>query len=102
VQRATAALQAWLDAGADPAFATLFEAFRDTAVAPDAGLPDTGVGLELERQLSPVFVAGDRYGTRATTLIALDRDGGGCIIERRFGRHGASAGQTVMRMLGDG
>jgi uncharacterized protein with NRDE domain len=42
----------------------------------------------MERQLSPVFVRGARYGTRATTLIALDRDGGGCIVERRFGPGG--------------
>src|SRR6185312_9276612 len=49
----------------------LFDAFTDETPAPDAALPDTGVGIELERKLSPVFVRGERYGTRATTLIAL-------------------------------
>jgi uncharacterized protein with NRDE domain len=101
VRRATAALQSWMDAGADTTVATLFEAFRDVAVAPDDDLPDTGIGLVLERQLSPVFVSGARYGTRATTLIALNRAGGGCIIERRFGPHGAPAGQTTLRMLAE-
>lgn len=99
VRRATAALQAWMDAGSESDFARLLDAFRDSAPAPDEDLPDTGVGLELERQLSPVFVAGYRYGTRATTLIALDREGGGCIIERRFGQYGVPAGQTLMRVL---
>ncbi|HET7930361.1 MAG TPA: NRDE family protein [Rhodanobacteraceae bacterium] len=99
LKRATAALQTWMDAGAVTDFASLFEAFRDAAVAPDADLPDTGVGLELERELSPVFVAGRRYGTRATTLIVLDREGGGVIVERRYGPYGAAAGQIMQRVL---
>ena len=60
-------------------FARLFDAFTDATPAPDAALPDTGVGIELERKLSPVFVRGEGYGTRATTIIALSRDGGGVI-----------------------
>jgi uncharacterized protein with NRDE domain len=96
VQRATAALRGWLDAGHDD-FAPLFDALAEETVAPDAELPDTGVGIELERQLSPLFVRGEHYGTRATTLIALDHDGGGCIIERRFGPRGMEQGQTALR-----
>lgn len=96
LRRATSVLSGWLDAGVDE-FATLFDPFADETAAPDAELPDTGVGIELERQLSPVFVRGARYGTRATTLIAVDRNGGGCIIERRFGPDGVPQGQTVLR-----
>jgi uncharacterized protein with NRDE domain len=95
LQRATRALRDWLDAGAT-GFEPLFEAFADTTPATDAELPDTGVGLEMERVLSPVFVRGNRYGTRATTLIALDRAGGGCIIENRFGPNGVPQGRTTM------
>jgi uncharacterized protein with NRDE domain len=94
VQRVTAALRDWLAAGSDD-FASLFEALADETVPPDAALPDTGVGLELERRLGPVFVRGDRYGTRATTLIALERGGGGCIVEHRFGPNGVPAGRSV-------
>lgn len=96
VQRVSAALQAWLAAGRDD-FAPLFVAFADESSPPDAALPDTGVGLELERRLAPVFVRGAHYGTRATTLIALDRDGNGCIIEQRFGPHGVPLGRNVFR-----
>lgn len=99
VQQATLALQAWLAAGVVGDFAPLFDAFHDATMAPDAALPDTGVGLQLERELSPVFVAGHRYGTRATTLIALERGGGGVIVERRYGPHGAGLGQTALRAL---
>ncbi|MGH8215759.1 MAG: NRDE family protein [Rhodanobacteraceae bacterium] len=94
--RATAALRGWLDVGVDD-FAVLLDAFMDETIAPDKALPDTGVGIDMERQLSPVFVRGARYGTRATTLIALECDGGGCIIERRFGPGGVPQGETTLR-----
>ncbi|HET9818929.1 MAG TPA: NRDE family protein [Rhodanobacteraceae bacterium] len=96
VRRATSTLRDWLDAGVDE-FGALLDAFTDETVAPDGALPDTGVGIDLERQLSPMFVRGVRYGTRATTLIALDHAGGGCIVERRFGPAGVPAGQTALR-----
>lgn len=95
VRRATAALRGWLDAGTQD-FAPLFDAFADETPAPNPELPDTGVGIELERRLSPMFVRGPRYGTRATTLIALDRAGGGCIVERRFGPDGVAQGESTI------
>lgn len=96
VQRATAALRDWLDSGSED-FDPLFTALADETIAPDAGLPETGIGIERERQLSPLFVRGSVYGTRATTLIALDRSGGGRIIERRFGPQGVAQGQTTLQ-----
>lgn len=95
VRRVKDALRHWLTAGGG-AFDPLFRALGDETAAPDAALPDTGVGLALERQLSPVFVRGERYGTRASTLIALDGTGSGCIIEHRFGPGGAPEGETTM------
>lgn len=99
VGRAVAALRAWLAADTGD-FAALLDAFSDDAVAPDDALPDTGVGIDLERQLSPVFVRGARYGTRATTAIVLDHGGRGCIIERRFGPGGVPQGETTLRFGG--
>lgn len=93
VQRACAVLREWIDAGQED-FTPLLDAFANESIAPDAALPDTGVGIEMERRLSPLFVRGDRYGTRATTVVAVARVGGGCIIERRFGPHGVPQGQT--------
>ncbi|HLI18059.1 MAG TPA: NRDE family protein [Rhodanobacteraceae bacterium] len=96
VRRVTATLRRWIKEGADD-FGVLFETCLDTTPAPDAELPKTGVGLAMERHLSPVFVRGERYGTRATTLIALDREGGGCIVEHRFGADSVPQGQTALR-----
>lgn len=90
------ALRGWLDAG-DDALQPLWDALADECIPPDAALPDTGVGLEIERRLSPAFIRGDAYGTRASTIIAVDHHGHGFIHERRFGRNGIFDGEAVIR-----
>jgi len=77
--------------------AELLGLLRDPAPAPDPHLPATGVSLEWERWLSPAFIRGETYGTRASTIIAVDHDGRGFIHERRFGPNGVFAGETVVR-----
>jgi len=75
----------------------LFQALADRAVAPDAELPDSGVGLQRERELSPAFIAGERYGTRATTVILVSRRNEAVFVERRFGARGVPLGETSQR-----
>ncbi len=64
----------------------LLDLMHDREPAQDAELPDTGVGLELERFLSSPFIVGDRYGTRCSTVLAL----GECseAVERSHDRNG--------------
>lgn len=76
-----------------PALALL----ADDTRAADTQLPDTGVGLAVERALSPIFVRIDRedavgtdsplrqgYGTRASTLVAVDSSGGVQLWEQTY------------------
>jgi uncharacterized protein with NRDE domain len=92
-RRAIRALSDWLGAGsADPE--PLFAVLADERPAPDADLPDSGVGLERERQLSACFLRGPIYGTRASTVILVDARGRGLLIERSFGPNGAPAGEA--------
>lgn len=86
-----------LPAGA-PNLEPLFAALADTALAADDRLPDTGIGLERERFLSPAFIAHPTYGTRASTvvLIADDRVE---IVERRFGAGGSFLGESRSKTL---
>lgn len=53
----------------------LLKIMKDDTPAPDDALPDTGVGLDWERQLSPLFIKMDNYGTRVTTLITINGEG---------------------------
>lgn len=82
-----------MDGGGDDDFEPLFAALSDETAWPDDVLPDTGVGIALERELSAAFIHGQRYGTRASTVIAVDYRGAGCIIERRFGPGGKPQGR---------
>lgn len=70
----------------------LLELLDDTQAAPDDALPDTGVGLERERQLSPLRIRAGAYGTRASTVLLLSADGEASIVERSFSATGEASG----------
>lgn len=59
----------------------------------DSSLPDTWVGLELERRLAPIFIRGDHYGTRAGTLVTRRANGSVILRERRFGPNAREEGE---------
>lgn len=90
-QRLLACFKTWLAAGNDASAA--LDLLHDEMQPTDAELPDTGVGLDLERILAPVFIRGERYGTRAGSLLMLRDDGSVLLRERRFGPHGVSDGE---------
>jgi len=79
----------------------LFDNLVDRTIAPDSELPDTGVGLRRERELSPSFVAGERYGTRASTVLLINRQREVVFIERAFGARGVPLGNTERRFALD-
>lgn len=87
------ALQAWLDTGDDD-LGPLWAALADRQQAADDTLPDTGIGPERERWLSSAFITSAQYGTRASTVLAIDHDNRGFIVERRFGAQGVFTGET--------
>lgn len=93
----TAELERWLS-HADDGLEPLWNALANETVAADALLPDTGIGLALERRLSPAFIRGHDYGTRASTLLAIDHTGHGWIHERRYGPDGTPQGQTRLEV----
>jgi uncharacterized protein with NRDE domain len=62
----------------------IFRLLADRALADDACLPDTGVGLEVERMLSPLFITTPVYGTRSSTVLLVDREDRLTFVERSF------------------
>ena len=74
---------------ADAISDALFRALADETRAPDHGLPSTGVGLEMERNLSPAFIRLPQlgYGTRSSTVVV--REGSKItVFERTYGSEG--------------
>jgi uncharacterized protein with NRDE domain len=62
----------------------LFELLRNTDLAPDEKLPDTGIGIEFERILSAVFIKSPDYGTRLSTVLLVDNNNKVHFEERAF------------------
>lgn len=62
----------------------LFDIISDADIAPDALLPNTGVGMDLERQLSPLFIKTPTYGTRSSTVLLVGHDQSITFVERTF------------------
>ena len=60
----------------------LWEMLADRVIAADESLPDTGVGAERERLLSPPFITTDVYGTRSSSVLTIARDGEVRFVER--------------------
>jgi uncharacterized protein with NRDE domain len=59
---------------ADPA-PRLFQMLSDANPAPDAELPDTGVGITWERRLATALITGEEYGTRCSTVVSFAASG---------------------------
>jgi uncharacterized protein with NRDE domain len=51
-----------------------FQLLSDATLAADSELPETGIGLERERLLSPIFIRTPNYGTRSSTVVLVYND----------------------------
>lgn len=79
---------------------TIFQKILSDRSRPaDEHLPDTGVGLEWERLLSPPFITGDVYGTRSSSVILVDATGALVFWERTFESAGGEPVVTETRRV---
>ncbi|HYG68990.1 MAG TPA: NRDE family protein, partial [Anaeromyxobacteraceae bacterium] len=79
----------------------LLDLLHDTIRASDDRLPDTGVGLERERMLSPLFIASADYGTRASTVLLLGEEEG-LFVERTYGPGGTPGDEVRLALRASG
>jgi len=63
---------------------SVFAMLYDRSRPPDELLPDTGVGLDWERLLSPPFVTSAIYGTRSSSVVLFQQTGTLEFLERTF------------------
>lgn len=80
--------------GADLESEALFDMLADHSPAAEDEMPETGLPRDWERALSAPFVIHERYGTRCSTLLLVERDGHTVVHERRFDGGGAQTGTT--------
>lgn len=65
---------------------------QDHSHPPDDILPDTGIGLAWERLLASIFIVSAAYGTRASTVLLVDRENTMTFVEQSFTPEGEVAG----------
>lgn len=71
----------------------------------DEHLPDTGVGLEMERMLSPPFIASKDYGTRCTTVLlkkyqAKNNQIETTLVEQNYGDDDVPSERSTFYLIG--
>lgn len=83
-ERGKKALKSLLSKTRNPLPEDIFGILSDRSKPDDIELPDTGIGLEWERILSPIFITSPKYGTRSSSVIMIDKRNRVMFIERAF------------------
>jgi uncharacterized protein with NRDE domain len=99
LRRVRRGFEEWLRGGASADTGELFALLEDRARATETeGLPSTGLAPEWERTLSSPFVLHETYGTRCSTIVAIESTGACYLAERRFDPSGARSGESEYRL----
>ena len=99
LRRVRRGFEEWLRGGIGVEGRELFALLADrTPATAEEGLPSTGLSPEWERTLSSPFVLHDSYGTRSSTVVAIEPGGACYLAERRFDSGGGCRGETEYRL----
>jgi uncharacterized protein with NRDE domain len=94
LRRVRRGFEAWLRDGPAAEGGELFALLGDREPAIDEGT----VPGEWDRILSSPFVLNESYGTRCSTILAMEPAGACYLAERRFDRGGVCTGETQYRL----
>ena len=97
VDRGRQALQSAMRGGADRLEENLLALLADDSLADDALLPATGIPVDWEKKLSAAFIRTPGYGTRASSVLLVGRDGQVSFRERTFGPDGGMSEDRMFR-----
>ncbi len=76
----------------------LFRLLNHDQPAPAHLLPATGVPLAWERRLSAIYIRGEDYGTRASSILRLERHAGGLAAHFVERSHDPSGGERRLSL----
>jgi uncharacterized protein with NRDE domain len=98
IQRGKESLQGQLSGQETIDTEKIWKILADRSLPADEELPDTGVGLEWERILAPLFITSADYGTRSSSIVLMDYSGRVTFMERTFLNSAESIepGKTVL------
>ena len=84
VVRGKKKLEEKIDGTKTPDVDELLALLTDQTIAPEDILPDTGVGSDFEKVLSPIFITSPTYGTRCSTIVFVDNSGKVTFVEQDY------------------
>jgi len=100
LRRVRRGFEEWLRGGGSAEGGELFALLGDRTPAADGELlPSGGLSAQWERILSSPFVRHESYGTRCSSVVAIEPSGACYLAERRFDSTGACNGETEFRLL---
>ena len=73
---------------------SLFTILADREQAPGDNLPSTGLPNDWERVVSSPFIVNERYGTRCSSVLLVERNGRTTLHERRFDSSAIQSGTS--------
>ncbi len=88
-------MQQWLDKDAEHP-ELLLDALLDEKTHHSQQETPSDKGSAFEPEYSPIFIRNPVYGTRCSTVVAVDHNGEGSMVERRYAPSGQSTGQTAL------
>ena len=77
---------------------TLLPLLTNREQAADHLLPDTGIDIESERLLSSCFIHSDAYGTRASSVVLIDKTHRVTFLEQNWNAAGQAEEQQYLEM----
>lgn len=86
--------------GAAPSAERLLAMLADTTPAAEDELPDSGIGRDWERLLSPARIVSSVYGTRASSAVMIEASGRVLFHERSFAPDGTVSGEVIRHFGG--
>jgi len=99
VEKGKTELEKIISSNDEIAIDKIFELLSDKTKPADNQLPDTGVGIELERMLSSIFIESETYGTRASSILLIDRDNKITFIEKSYIRNALGKFESSIQQI---
>lgn len=78
----------------------IFSILADHSTPSNEELPNTGVGLEWEKILSPIFITSDIYGTRCSSILLWENTGQITFLERTYDKQTQGMHEITTRQHG--
>jgi uncharacterized protein with NRDE domain len=97
VKRGKQQLSKCLENDSEPDIKQIFTLLSDTTSAETNQLPRTGVSLEWEKLLSPIFIDNPFYGTRSQSILMIKTGGYVSFFERTIHRDNIRKGEIRKR-----